>query len=237
MNTPTTELSVLYQDPWVIVVDKPPGVSSQATRNPNQRHLVEMVGQLLNEQGVRDPYVALHHRLDRDTSGAIILAIHPDANEGLSAAFRNRIAQKTYICVCDADPLLEFESSWSVTNRVRVHPNRRGRMVEIVRSGGVEAETDFEVLGRSPHAIRVQACPHTGRTHQIRVHAEASGIPIVGDPVYRRRRGLFHSRVLLHAHRLQLPHPVKSGETLDLVAPEPADMREFWAKMVAVDSA
>ncbi len=224
-------LTILYQDKWVIAVDKPAGIPSQPTRDPDRLHLVSLVEETLRDQGVRDPYVALHHRLDRDTSGVMILATHIDANAGLGAAFRDRLATKTYLCICDSDGVRQAGDRWSVTNHLKVHKNRRGRMVEVVRAGGVRAETDFEVLGQAERVLRVQARPHTGRTHQIRVHCEVSGVPIVGEPTYRTRRGLFHERVLLHAWRLQLPHPVLAGERLDLHAAEPPDMATFWQRM------
>lgn len=231
MITTPTELSILYQDEWVMAVDKPAGIPSQPTRDPDRLHVVTLVEQTLREQGVRDPYVALHHRLDRDTSGVMILATHTAANDGLGAAFRDRLARKTYLCICDSDGTRRTGDAWSVVNHLKVHKNRRGRMVEVVRAGGVRAETDFEVLDEAPRVIRVQARPHTGRTHQIRVHCEASGVPIVGESTYRTERGLFHDRVLLHAWRLQLPHPVVAGEQLDICAEEPADMVGFWKRM------
>lgn len=227
MHDPGSALSILHQDPLLLVVNKPAGLPTQATRDPRRPHLMAAVESLLASQGVREPYVGLHHRLDVDTSGVVVLAVHPDANRVLSDAFRDRHARKQYLCLCDA--FTEPPATWQVDNHLRVHAQRRGRSVEVVRAGGQRATTGFEVLGRGGAMVRLLASPTTGRTHQIRVHCEGSGVPIVGDPIYRSERGIWAARVMLHAWRLEIPHP-SDGRTMMFEAPEPDDMVALWGR-------
>jgi RluA family pseudouridine synthase len=230
MTESGSALPILYQDRLLLVVNKPAGLPTQATRDPRRPHLVAAAEQLLASQGVRQPYVGLHHRLDVDTSGVVVLAVHPDANRALSDAFRDRQARKQYLCLCDA--FVEPPNAWEVDNHLRVHAQRRGRSVEVVRAGGQRATTTFEVLERGRCAVRVLASPTTGRTHQIRVHCEGSGVPIVGDPVYRTERGVWAPRVMLHAWRLEVPHP-SDGRLMQFEAPEPEDMATLWGRLRA----
>jgi RluA family pseudouridine synthase len=223
--------TVLYRDAYLLAIDKPAGLPSQATPDPGRDHAVAWVERLLqSENPATKPYVALHHRLDRDTTGVLLFAIHRDANAGLSRVFSEHLAQKTYIAIAEmpgaATPISE---EWTVDNFLAVKKiARSGSRTDAVRSGGDRAITQFRILQRLARVLVVEALPRTGRTHQIRAHLSQSGLPIVGDKLYGAGRGPWADRVLLHALRLQLPHPV-SGAPLVLEAPLPEDMQRYLA--------
>jgi RluA family pseudouridine synthase len=221
--------TVLYRDAYLLAIDKPAGLPSQATPDPGRDHAVAWVERLLqSENPGTKPYVALHHRLDRDTTGVLIFAIHRDANVGLSRAFSEHLAQKTYIAIAEmpgaATPISE---EWTVDNFLAVKKiARSGSRTDAVRSGGDRAITHFRIQQRCARVLVVQALPRTGRTHQIRAHLSQSGLPVVGDKLYGAGRGPWADRVLLHALRLELPHPV-SGSPLAIEAPLPEDMQRY----------
>jgi RluA family pseudouridine synthase len=223
--------TVLYRDAYLLAIDKPAGLPSQSTPDPGRDHAVAWVERLLqSENPATKPYVALHHRLDRDTTGVLLFAIHRDANAGLSRVFSEHLAQKTYIAIAEmpgaATPISE---EWTVDNFLAVKKiARSGSRTDAVRSGGDRAITQFRILQRLARVLVVEALPRTGRTHQIRAHLSQSGLPIVGDKLYGAGRGPWADRVLLHALRLQLPHPV-SGAPLVLEAPLPEDMQRYLA--------
>lgn len=221
--------TVLYRDAYLLAIDKPAGLPSQSTPDPGRDHAVAWVERLLqSENPATKPYVALHHRLDRDTTGVLIFAIHRDANAGLSRAFSEHLAQKTYIAIAEmpgaATPISE---EWTVDNFLAVKKiARSGSRTDAVRSGGDRAITHFRIQQRCARVLVVQALPRTGRTHQIRAHLSQSGLPVVGDKLYGAGHGPWADRVLLHALRLELPHPV-SGSRLAIEAPLPEDMRRY----------
>lgn len=207
---------IIFEDKWIIVVDKPSGLPSQGTRDPARDHLVAAVERYLR---LTDPKAraALHHRLDVETSGVIVLGKHKDANKGLTDAFRERLAQKTYLAVVVG----EFPEEAAVTNHLASkRDGKRNRMVP-VRAGGDFAETKFKLRRFEGGLSVVEAYPKTGRMHQIRVHLAGLGFPIVGDSFYggvTRWDGARVARMMLHAWRLELPHPV-TGDRLVLDAP------------------
>ncbi|MEZ5261049.1 MAG: pseudouridine synthase [Acidimicrobiales bacterium] len=147
-----------------------------------------------------------------------------DANAGLARSFAEREARKVYLAVAaDAGrPSRRIGERWTVRNHLGRTSDRRERArYGPVRSGGDRAETTFTLLERRPgRRVLLQAEPHTGRSHQIRVHAAGAGLPLVGDVLYG---GPPAARVLLHARALSLPHPV-TGAELVLEAPVPAEL-------------
>jgi 23S rRNA-/tRNA-specific pseudouridylate synthase len=237
---PVPQLSaadILFEDDWLIAFDKPAGLPTHATIDPARPHLVGLAMALLTTRDV-EPYLGVHHRLDRDTSGVVLFTKVREANAAVASLFADRHMRKTYLACC-AGPGHE-PPSWTV----RDHLGRIGRTGKVarygpVRSGGEPAHTDLRVLGpadagasRTRGADRrrpsrdddgrwlVEARPHTGRTHQVRVHLAGSGLPIVGDVLYGGPPG---PRVLLHAARLQFRHP-RTGVDTVIVSATPADL-------------
>ncbi len=226
--------AVLFEDDWVLALNKPAGLPTHATADPRRAHLQGAVLNLLRQRpGVdpaREPYLGVHHRLDRDTSGVVLFSTHRDANAGLAAAFAGRAVIKQYLALCRGSA--PKATSWTVRSAlVRVSAKSRAARygsvghdatATLARSGEVLwAETDFEVLERRRGGLMVvRATPKTGRTHQIRVHLAEAGLPIEGDDLYGGSTGGGHGRVMLHAWQLDLAHPI-TGERLIITAPPP----------------
>ncbi len=227
---------VLYRDDAVIAVAKPPGLVSQATPDPRRDHLLAAVARYLARvDGAAAPAPVLVHRLDRDTTGVVVLSLHPDAHGVLGEAFRSREAHKTYLAVVvTAARTVAAGEAWTIDNHLRVDRRAKTpRRVLAVRSGGDRAITDVRVVAVAEAAALVEARPRTGRTHQIRVHLSDDRLPILGDTAYggpRHLGAVRAPRVLLHAAALELPHPI-TGASLRLEAPVPADMARVLQRL------
>jgi len=163
------------------------------------------------------------HRLDKDTTGVLVLAKTPRAQAALSAAFEARATEKTYLAVCDGHPPRDRAV---IDAPIARHPGDRTRMA-IVRKGR-QSRTAYEVLAADKDTSLVLVKPETGRTHQIRVHLDGVGSPVRFDRVYGRPGP---GRQLLHAWRLAVPHP--DGGTLTVTAPLPPDLLEAVRTMGA----
>ncbi len=215
-------LRVLWEDAHLIAVDKPAGLPVQATRSDAVHHLEALVRRRLATQGGGPrPYLALHQRLDSGTSGIVVLAKSRAANAGLARVFANRQVSKLYRAVVVEDVEAESESTWTVECRLDKVVDRDGqRRIAVVEEGGRQSQTHFERFGSAAGRCFVDARPVTGRTHQIRVHLAASGLPVWGDSVYGVVAGA--SRLMLHAWQLEVEHPL-SGELLSLESDLPAD--------------
>lgn len=169
----------------------------------------------------------LHHRLDKDTSGVLVLAKHPKANQPMSEIFKNHQIQKKYLCLClrsqKSMPMKALTEPFKVINHlapVRDPKKKLMRMVT-VKSGGWKAETEF-VFQKSLRELDLfEAYPFTGRTHQIRVHIASQFRPIAGDSLYGGKSSLV-PRLMLHASEIKLSHPV-TGEPLVIESPMPQD--------------
>ncbi len=226
---------ILFEDEDLIAIDKPNGLPSQATLDRRRSNLHRAVEIYLKKKG-GSGYAGLHHRLDRDTSGVIILSKSRRANTGLARQFAERTALKTYVAWVQApsdasaiqsgttnegQPWLH-QDSWEIQNHLRKQPGRPSKMV-VVKSGGDFAHTSFRVLKKTPQAWLIQAQLHTGRMHQIRVHLNGCGLPVLGDPIYGNNKSLKASkRLMLHAFELKMTHPI-TAEELTLQAPLPVD--------------
>lgn len=223
-----TAAAVLYRDDVLLVVDKPAGLPTHATADPSRPHLVAHVERFLAGQGGA-PYVAVHQRLDRDTSGIVLFATDPRANEALAAAFQGRAVEKTYLALT-ARPRILPPRRFRVDRRIDVEGGEAGR-VRVGGRGGQEAATEIEIREILPRALLVEARPLTGRKHQIRAHFADAGLPILGDEVYGRpprTRGATVPRLMLHACRLALLHPLTRTPLL-VESPLPADFRATLA--------
>jgi 23S rRNA (cytosine1962-C5)-methyltransferase len=210
MTTPAPELSVppcvVHEDDDLLVVNKPPGWNTHAPAP----YAGEGIYDWLKHREPRWARLAIVHRLDKDTSGLVVFGKTPEANRSLTAQFTKRQVKKQYTLVTDRP----------------VHRETFTVLSEIVRDGdrylarsltekGDRAETHFRVLRREGAQTWLAAEPVTGRTHQIRVHAAAEGLPILGDLLYG---GGAAPRLHLHATALEFQHP-RSGNTVRLTAP------------------
>ncbi len=199
---------ILFVDAHLLVLDKPAGLAvhpGPATPVSLEAHLIG-----LRQGYVRSPQPA--HRLDRDTSGCLVLARHPKALKRLTALFAAGQVEKTYWAMVDGAPVPD--AGEIAAPLAKVSTAAAGwRMV--VDPAGKPATTHWRVLARGERSL-VEFTPLTGRTHQIRVHAASLGHPVAGDPVYGAGRG----PMLLHARRVVVPY--SDGPPTDVTAPLPA---------------
>jgi 23S rRNA pseudouridine1911/1915/1917 synthase len=203
---------ILYQDRFLLAYDKEAGVPSQQTPADAYNNLFAALTRHVQEQRP-DSYIALHHRLDRETSGVMVFALDRSINRSLGRAFENKAVTKDYLAWMEGTPV---EESWQVSADIG---RRAGSYVAGPQGTGKPAQTVFQVLCRDPERTLVWVRPLTGRTHQIRLHARYCGHPLLGDRLYG---GMPAPRLYLHAVRLVLTHP-HTLLPLALVAPLPSD--------------
>jgi len=212
---PTTPwLSVIHHDRDLLVVDKPSGLLSVPGRQPGWQDSA-----LLRAR--RDhPIIYDVHRLDMDTSGVLVLALRRKAEAALKQQFEARTMAKRYLARVWGQPPDHGVIDLPLT-RVGGLPPRN----EVDHSGGKTAVTRYRVLERDPDSTLLLLEPRTGRSHQLRVHLEAIGHPILGDRIYGPAAVVAASpRLMLHAWQLELDHPY-SGERMKLEAPAPEGFR------------
>lgn len=215
---------VLYRDDSVIVLNKPPGLATQGGTGTTVH--VDMLLDALTFDSTERP--RLVHRLDKDTSGVLLLGRTPAATAKLAAAFKSRAARKVYwaLVVGVPDP-----REGTIKAPIAKQEGAKGEKME-VSEDGQRATTDFEVIENAAKTVAwLQMRPLTGRTHQLRVHAAYLGTPILGDGKYggaeAHLQGQGVSRKLhLHARAIQCPHP--DGGTLRVIAPLPRHMAESF---------
>jgi len=237
-------LAILYEDADLIVLDKPAGlVVHPAPGNEDGTLVNALLGHcgdaLPGIGGERRPGIV--HRLDKDTSGVMVVAKTEAALATLSAAFAARDLDRAYLALCWGLP---NPSNGEIEGAIGRDPRDRKRMA-IVSHGGKAALTRYRTLRQRDSALSLLECRlATGRTHQIRVHLAARGHAIVGDPVYLRRipaaakslppalrdLALDFPRQALHAHRLGFAHP-RTGAPLNFTTPPPPDMRDLLAAL------
>ena len=230
---PAQDLSVVFEDEDLAVIDKPAGMLSHpsgAATGSVSELAVERWGPLPSMQGANRPGIV--HRLDAQTSGLMVLARTPRAMQALIAAFRARAPRKGYRAIVCGEP--RFDTGW-IESPIGRDPRRGERMAIGEPGEGREAETWYRVLERFRGYAWLECRPKTGRTHQIRVHLASLGHHLLGDTLYRPRGGGKAQlppdappieRHALHAARLELEHPV-SGEALSFRSPLPEDMRRL----------
>ena len=205
---------VLHIDAHLLVLDKPAGLAvhpGPATPRSLEDHLDE-----LRFGFQRRPQPA--HRLDRDTSGCLVLGRHPKAVKRLGALFEANRVGKVYWAVLSSAP--EADAGTIDAPLHKISSKAEGWRV-VVDPKGKPAQTDWQVIDRQGGKALVEFRPRTGRTHQIRVHAAHLGHPIVGDPVYGRGAGL-----LLHARAITIPYR-DEAEPITVTAPPPATFDRF----------
>lgn len=178
----------VYRDRWLLVVDKPAGLPTQATRTGEPG--------LYEQLCATEPYVGLHHRLDRNVSGLVLLTLDRSVNAAIAEGFRAHTIRRTYRATLEGE-VAAGTWSWKVD--------------------GKPARTEVTVLRQASGQTEVELRLHTGRKHQIRIHAAMNGTPVAGDMRYGGDLTQPGPRLALHAWRLELVHPV-TGEPLVLTA-------------------
>lgn len=209
-NPPRTPLDVLHEDAQVIVVNKPAGLLSVPGRGA---HLADC---LLTRVQAAFPQALLVHRLDRDTSGVMIFAQTPHAQKYLGQQFENRLARKTY--VARVWGRVEPKTGTVDLPLIVDWPNRPRQMV--CHDTGKPAVTDWRVVRHEGDTTRVRLFPKTGRSHQLRVHMQALGHPILGDPFYAEGPAQDFPRLMLHSEELRIKHPEDGVSMKFRAAPE-----------------
>lgn len=224
-------LHILYEDEYLLAINKPGDMVVHPSFGHASGTLVNAVLAYLGrtfeisnlksqiESGVRPGIV---HRLDKGTTGVILVAKDSKTQEMLSDLFKERSVTKTYRAIVEGDAKKE---QWIIEGNIGRHPIERKKMA-VLKTGGRSAETTFKVLKRLKGFTYLEAYPKTGRTHQIRVHAAHGGYPIVGDEIYGKKAKSLTPRTLLHAYRIEFIHPAKKTP-VKIEAPVPADMEEF----------
>ena len=221
-------LDIIYEDWHLLVLNKPAGmVIHPAPGHPN--------GTLVNALLAHHPPIAdvgpteragIVHRLDKDTSGVLVVAKEETTLERLQEQFRNREIEKTYLALVygriqPPEGIIEVP--------IGRHPRHRQRMA--AQAEGKYARTRYRVVRFFRNYTLLELHPYTGRTHQIRVHLSWLGYPVVGDPVYGRRdQPLLEDRHFLHAHQIRLVHPA-TGEKLAFEAPLPRELKHVLDRL------
>jgi 23S rRNA (cytosine1962-C5)-methyltransferase len=213
---------VLFEDEDLIVVDKPEGVSTHAPEKDRSDDAHSRLGLFLRERGERDPYLGIHQRLDRDTSGVLLFTRRKEANRSIAEQFEGRSIDKGYVA-----GVTGIGKRTRGVLEHRLVPDRDGAMRAMPASAraGQLAVTRYEVLARAGDRALLSLHPETGRTHQLRVQLAAEGMPIAGDPLYA---GAPAPRLMLHAERLGLVHP-STRKKIELRAPLPA-LFQAWLR-------
>ncbi len=216
------ELVIVHEDEDLLVVDKPAGlVTHPAPGHPDQTLANATLAHCPDLKGVGGELrPGLVHRLDKDTSGLIVIAKNDNAHAGLSAQFEERTVSKEYLAVVAGCPEPERAVIDAPIGR---HPRDRKRMAVV--STGRPSVTEYRVARRLRGYSLLDVHPRTGRTHQIRVHMASIGHPVAADVIYGRAApGL--DRHFLHARRLAFDHP-RTGERLELECGLPDDLQAF----------
>lgn len=224
---------ILHRDDEVIVLDKPPGIAVHAGSGRNDG--LDTHFHRLRYGQTRDPGLA--HRLDRDTSGCLVLGRTREALGWLGKMFQRGLVEKTYLAVVAGRPdAREGRIDFSLARRSH---DKRSWVMKVAQPGDPQAEdavTDYTVLVQGDGLAVVELRPRTGRTHQLRVHCDAMGWPIAGDPIYGGDRARAMARSLhLHASRISLPGR-QDRAPLTLSAPVPEHMRAL-IRMAGLDPA
>jgi 23S rRNA pseudouridine1911/1915/1917 synthase len=236
-NEPAGEaipLEIIYEDDALLALNKQPGLVVHPAVGHRSGTLVNALihhrgAQLAGRGGAER--MGLVHRLDKDTSGLMLIAKTDLAHERLAQAFADRLVRKFYRALCWGVFRRRSGECRSSLGRHRVHRQK----MTVLQTGGRPSHTDYRVMEQGPSGADVECLLHTGRTHQIRVHLGQLGHPIWGDLVYGKHHpladGFEPARQMLHACRLEIAHPI-TGKPLLLEAPLPADFVESRRRLL-----
>ena len=221
---------VLYEDDVLIAVNKPVGVPSQATPDPQRDHAFAAVKRFLEKRG-KNHYVGLHHRLDAQTSGVLLMTKDVRVNAAISEQFQSHTIKKYYRAIAAGltpeRQYIELDNPFDIRVPIGELPGKFQKFGPDGkhRKHALTSLTCTQVVHIGDYCMASYTCrPHTGRTHQIRVHLSSIGMPIMGDALYgehfRALRVLEPTRMCLHAEKLTIAHPL-TGESLSILAPAP----------------
>ncbi len=229
-------LDIVFEDADLVVVNKPAGMVVHPAAGNRDGTLVNALlhhcrGQLSGINGVERPGIV--HRIDKDTSGLLVVAKSDAAHEGLARQFADHSITRRYQAICAGHPK---PREGTIEGRIGRSERDRKKMAVLAPDSkrGKHAVTHYRTQQVFAHAALIECRLETGRTHQVRVHCQSIGNPLLGDPMYGRTpkalrevlAELDFARQALHAARLGFSHPI-SGESLDFRAEVPADMREL----------
>ena len=222
-ETVAAPVPVVLEDEHLLVVDKPAGMATHPSRGHSTGTLAQALGARV--AGGEDPDRAgIVHRLDIGTSGLLVVARDDETHRALQEAIARRDVAREYLALVAGRP-----RSRTGTIDAPIGRDRRRRTVHSVDTDRPrEAVTHFEIEEEMPHATLLRVRLETGRTHQIRAHLQAIGLPVVGDPEYGIAGALGLERQFLHAARLSFPHP--AGERVEVASPLPEDLEAALAR-------
>ena len=218
-------LNIIFEDEYLIALDKPagmvvhpgPGHSTGTLVNALLHHCTDLSG----IGGVERPGIV--HRLDKDTSGLVLVAKTEPTHKNLSSQFKNREIHKEYLAIVKGNVKKDRDSIHSAIGRHKTHRKK----MDTTTLKGREAYTEYQVIHRSKSWSYLRLLPRTGRTHQIRVHLASIHHPVIGDKLYGgKSTDPKMERQALHAYQLELHHPI-TGENLSFCAPLPPDIVAF----------
>ncbi len=216
---PVEGLRIAWEDEHLLVVDKPAGVVVHPSAGHGSGTLVHGLLAHAIEGGGDAERPGIVHRLDRDTSGLLVVARSDEAHRRLQRLLRSRELVREYLALVRGRPRSRAGRIEAPIGRDRRDPTRHSLDTDTPR----DAVTEFELLELLPAHALLRVRLATGRTHQIRVHLEAVDLPVAGDPSYGVADDLGLARQFLHAARLAFPHPL-TGESVDVSSPLPPDL-------------
>lgn len=227
-----TKSDIIFEDEDILVINKPANIPTQASYSNIKGTILELAENYYSERGIKQ-YLRLIHRLDKGTTGVLLLAKTPYANEALTEQFRKNEIEKEYFALVSGIPKEKTGAIESFISKV----NGSSVKYTNVKSGGKRAVTRYSLEKELKGHSLIRLNPKTGRTHQIRVHLSGLGHPILGDELYGGKtrlsvkngeimRDINMARVMLHAGSVKFTHP-KSGKIIRLRARLPEDMERI----------
>lgn len=225
-----TKKNIVFEDQELVAIEKPHDLPSQSTFHVFEDHAKSLLYEyyLKNLKGIKAPYLALCHRLDRDTSGVLLFAKKTSINKGMSDLFANRKIDKSYLAIVRTDQGTKpLQDQFIVKGLIKKTPTPKHPFYfSIHPSEGQSSETHFKVLNKNNTYALLQCSPITGRSHQIRVHLKHMGFPIYGDPFYGNGSKEFE-RLALHSSSLKFIHPTTKKST-EILAKTPQSFLKLF---------
>jgi len=232
-TTPSRPLEKLFEDEWLLAIDKPSGLAVHPGAGERHETVLDLFRHHYPQiNDMADPErPGIVHRLDKDTSGVLLLAKSDEAVERMQGLFQEREMAKTYLALVSGH--MRFRNGTIDRPLARSLKNRaRFEVAGDDREDRRDAITEFSVIREFETFTFVRLMPKTGRTHQLRVHLAHFGCPVLGDILYNRNRGKDFPRLALHAHSLEFTHPFTHNR-LTVTSPFPADLRHYMSENFA----